>query len=452
MKHIENRGHNGRNHINLPRVEPVVAVYLHNRGDNDEMLGAWEFERFGAEAFPGVKNARLVFLAERLESTHPNRIYIGLGGTVKNPQGYVFDEHTPQGRLQGTCAAMMVAQRLRILEKPGMKELLEETLWCDTQPKVNHTQLANLIKIMHRVKGGGDQEATYLWASAAYDAIVFGKVDERFDLEAAWKDYSLRRGYKKEHNSTQKVSRYIRGSVARRNERVTELAAIASKMRSPVRERWLKEVFRALYLDEVLHMKALAEMKEKPVAVEIQVDSAKARAFFIESDNEYAGKAAKSSIEGPWALIVVRSSIGQYQVVSNPNGGPSVEDFATMVRMAEHKARTGRKVSIVEAMGNGTKECSPEWHLAFERLLLSGSFAHPYNRSLLPMSTIIDIAKSAFSGSGQADWIERYENEPDGASSQSETASRDGWEVVEGTLDLGAVLDGASAAARKTVQ
>ncbi|MBI5134469.1 MAG: hypothetical protein HZA81_03750 [Candidatus Taylorbacteria bacterium] len=452
MKHIENRGHNGRNHTNLSRVEPIVAVYAHNRADNDEMLGTWQFDRFGAEAFPGVKNAKLVFLAEKLETTYPNRIYIGLGGTVKNPQGYVFDEHTPQGRLQGTCAALLVAQRLRVLGKPGMKELLEETLWCDTQPKVGHTQLANLIKIMHRVKGGGDQEATYLWASAAYDAIVFGRTDERFDLEAAWKDYSLHRGYNKAHNSTQKVSRYIRGSVAHKGERVTELAAIASKMRSPVRERWLKEAFRALYLDEVLHMKALAEMKEKPVAVEIDVDSAKARAFFIESDNEYAGKAAKSSIEGPWAIVAIRSSSGQYQVVSNPNGGPSLEDFATMVRMAEHKARTGRKASIVEAMGNGTKECSPEWHLAFERLLLSGSFAHPYNRSLLPMSAIIDIAKSAFSGNGQAEWIERYESSPDGASSVQKTATRDGWEAVVGSLDLGAVLDGASEAAQKATQ
>jgi hypothetical protein len=369
------------------------------------MMGVRQLQLFGEKIFPGVSTAEIVFSDKEVRGDRDDCLYVGVGNGKSD-----FDEHRQDGRLQNECVATLVAKRLGTLNKPGTKELLPEVLRCDTQPKTFATQLANLVKAMHRVKRGSDQHGTYLWAREAIDAIIFRKRNSGTDLRCLWKEFCLEMKVKMEDEATKNVERYVHESFSRRNGFVTELASIVSRMDARVGYRWLWETFSMMLEDARMFLTAVEEMNsDKVTAFDVQTADGIEPAYFIEIDNEHAGRAAASKLTGKATICVVRNTNGHTQIFSNPDMKLPMRNFIALLRMAEFKKWTGKTLLPEKAYGAGTIPECKQWHLPNPSMILNGSLTHPWIApSRLTIGEIQEIARIAFTTTGRDLWIKEY--------------------------------------------
>lgn len=362
------------------------------------------------------ERSEIVFLKKELGRKYPDDVYIGVGGGE-------FDEHRSSGRLQGTCAAMLVAQHLRVSRK--LHELLSEIVYCDTHQKVSTTQLASLVKLAHRVKRGTDEYSTYLWAAAALDAIAFGKADQSIDLRALWSEFAQKAGVDQSEGIGKTVSDMVGRSFGGRRF-VTELASIAMRMERNTLYRWLEETFSMMLRDAEMYLVAQEELRQMAYSFDVHTPIGIEPVCYVESDLEHIPKAMNSHLGGKMAVSIVRTSAGQTMIASGIDR-LALEDMAAMVRMLEFRKRTDKTLSPRDAWGEGTLKTCPEWHLAFPTLLLNGSLSHPdVPSSRLTREDFEDIASHAFTAGGVKVWIDRYM----------------GREVdIAAEIDLGEILD-----------
>lgn len=387
------------------KIKNIVAHY---RSHLDELTGIWLLKGFGEKVFSGVSKAGVVFLEKELEHIYLDDIYVGVGHGE-------FDEHRPSGRLPGTCVAMLVAQRLRICDKAGMTPLLADVLRSDTKGKTSPTQLATLVKKMHRVKGGRDQDKTYRWVEDALNAIVFGDSDMGFDIRIAWDEFLKQDGVI--GLAVKNTEKLIYDAHCRRNTKaVTELVSIGARLSGEVRYQWLGATFRMLIKDAALYLEAIQEIEaiqdtKGYSSFKIEVGETMLPAITMVSDNEHASNVARSVLAGKAEVIVIRTSWGHTIVQSNSDKSEvDLFNFAVMVRMAEYRARTRELLSQKKAEGMATTLECPEWHLAFKNILLNGSLTHPGVRpSRLSLEEVVIIAIHAFNQSARAAWMGEYQ-------------------------------------------
>ena len=386
--------------------QTVEGFAIHCRGHQDEYCGIWEFLTFGRDIIPIVRNSQIHFLKKDWINYPKSVVPIGIGFGE-------YDDHRPTGRLQNTCSALLVGQTLRIANKPGVNELLGEVLWCDTKPKVFPTQLANLIKAKHRIQSGQMEHGTYRWALDAFDAIVFGKYDEKFDIRAAleqfWHDGKWSMQSSANYHAAGEVDNQVNQAYDSRNSFVTGLASIAAMMKMEIRSEWLDTAFKVMIRDAELYGQAITEVNEKATVIEVETENGPEPVYLLKTDNEHITKAAVSTKAGKASIVIVRDFDGHTCVLANPHRGMMLADFTVMVRMAEYEARTGKKLLFSEADGPGTRSVCPEWHLAFGNMLLNGSLTHPdVPASNLSLEKLGEIASSAFTRAKRDAWIARY--------------------------------------------
>lgn len=382
-------------------------MVTHIRPHLDEVVAAWLLITFGEKFFPGVKSAKLVFLEDEPRVYRPDSIYLGLGGKSAPESAIVFDEHRQGGRLQGTCTATLVAEHLRV-RKPEVWDLVRRTLFCDIEQKVSPTELANLTKTRHSVDGGTNNLGVTNWAFDALDAIVFGHEDKSFDLIHAFLHFAERR--KCENVVSEKVWTHIAKAKASQNNEVTELAYIASRMDRRWRGEWLTTTLEAMFRSTELFFGAVEEIRSKRRLDEIQTNSGPDWIMTIETESEFAARAASSALTGKSNVTLIRNSRTRHtQVFSKPTRRIGLSNFGAMIRMAEYRKRTGKLLSWKKAKGEGTVLEVPEWHMVSDTTLLNGSFTHPSVRpSCLTLGEILGIAESAFTSTGVKVWMTDY--------------------------------------------
>jgi hypothetical protein len=373
----------------------------------DEFGGASLLLNFGEALFPGVKTAKLTFLQQEPKHPVPGTIYVGIGDTRLGE----FDEHRSNGpRLENTCAFSLIARRLGVSSKEGVHELLGEILWCDTRPKVFPTQLATLVKVAHRAKTTTDQFGTFLWANDAIKTLIFGRsFDESYDIRQAWKNY-------REDNKVPEIKDleiFMEAAYGRRKTFVTEIAGICARMRPDLRQKWLPATFRMLVRDAELFQEAVKEIADKSEIVEVETDKGPEPMVLIASDNEQVARAASSAKTWKTSIMVIRNSAGLTAIMGNHERGIDLSGLAQMIRMAEWQARTGKKLSLEKARGEGVVQPCDQWCLANKNLLLNGSLTHPkVVPSKLSLDDIKYIASRAFMHTQREAWFLNYQRPP----------------------------------------
>ncbi len=393
-----------KKHINI-----VGNIVGHWRSHQDELLAIWLLRIYGSDVFPGVEHSKIVFLDKDLRQTYDDDIYVGLGGMLEKYRGVVFDEHRENGRIEGTCAAMMVAEHLKLGHMSRLAPLLSEALWCDVNPGVKETRLASIIKVMHRVKQGDDQFGTYRYAAAAFNAIVDGAKDSSFDLRQFWKAFAADRKIDLNSEIYRKINRYVNESFSRRNEHTTELAYIACRMDRSIVKSWLGDTFGVWVKDCESFLKHVDMLKQSNPLIDVQFENGIEPALMMQSDNELANKAVNSAYGGKPAVLVVQRSSGNIQVFADPERGIDLTDMGAMVRMAEYKIRTGKCFTFESARGEGTNRRCRVWHQPNQNTLLNGSLSHPWvSASRLTLEEIQDIVEHAFTETGRKLWFDRY--------------------------------------------
>lgn len=402
----------------------VKNIVTHHRPHLDEMYAIWLLRMFGKSLFPNVENAILVFLKKELEHTYGDDLYVGIGFGQ-------FDEHRPNGRLENTCAAILVAEHLQIPSSPAMTNLLSDVLYCDTSNvNIGEVRLANLIKTMHRVKGGKDEFGTYKYAGVAFHGIVFGQRKLWFDIRVTWKEFVKERNIPTDTKAWSNVNRFINESYGRQNSHITELACIAGCLDDDVRIPWLTETFEMLMEDALEYCRVVEYLKKHNYSIDIDMPWGLEPACLNVCDSELISKALNCESAGKPAIAVIQRSSGHIQIFSDSKRKIDLTDFAAMVRMAEYTKRSGSVFSFESARGEGTKELCEVWHQPNKNTLLNGSLSHPgVEPSILSLGDIEDILIHAFTESRRQLWIAEYEKKGRGDCDTSTEA-----ESLEGLL------------------
>jgi len=382
----------------------VKNIVTHCRPHMDEMLAIWLLRIFGRQQFPGIQDARIVCLKRELDRVYPDDVYVGIGFGR-------FDEHRPDGRLPDTCAAILVAEELKLKHETSLTNLLEDALWCDTKDKdIGEVRLANLIKRMHRVKKGADEFGTYRYAGVAFDAIVSGTRNKHFDIRAAWKEFAQDRKIPTDSKLWANIYRFIGESHGRRNMHITELACIASLIDEDVLIPWLTDTFEMLVADTYDYLQVVEHLRVHNYMIDIQMSHGIEPACLNVSDSELFNKALNSESAGRPALSVIQRSTGHIQVFGDSKRGVDLTDLTAMVRMAEYSKRTGRYFSFESARGEGTKKLCQVWHQPNQNTLLNSSLSHPcVEATVLTLAEIEDILVHAFTQAGREVWLFEYE-------------------------------------------
>jgi hypothetical protein len=389
----------------LKKIE-IESMATHPYFHLDEATAMFQLECFGESRFPGISKAKIEFLTSPPAEMSERTVYVGIGGGM-------FDEHRQGGRLPNTCAAKLVAQYLDLCNRRGLHQLLDEVLTADTTPKVFPSQLGNLIKTMHRVKYGSNQLGTYRWAREALRAIIFsGTVDVSYDLRKIWETHCKSRDFSLDSVKSMTAD-VIHQSFGRRKSLTTELASICQLMDPDIRQTWLPVTLDMLLEDSRLFDQAvkLVESKENLVT-EVQTPRGPEPMMSIESDNEYIHRVASSTRTGKTAITIVRKSNGHTQIFGNPTLKLNFGALAQMLRMAEYRTWTGKKLEAEKALGEGTIPECQQWHLPNTNMVLNGSLSHPEVKpSALSLEEIKEIASNAFTPALREAWLKQYQTE-----------------------------------------
>lgn len=377
-------------------------ISTHFRADLDEEVAISILQNFGKAVFPGVESATISFLQSEPAFANPTTVYVGIGGARLGE----FDEHRPEGRLQNTCAAVLVAQRLGVCEKRGVKDLLHETLLGDTQQRTQPIQLGNLLKMMHRIKSGNDQLRTHLWVTDAIEAIMFSRtLDEDYDIRVAWKNFREDDGVP----VIKSLEDFIAKAHECRKTFVTGLGMICALMDPKMRQRWLQVTFRMLVKDAAMFEEAISEINTKSETFEVLTLGSSYMVTMIQTDNESVGRASSSVRTGKAAITVIRNSRGHTQILSDHKIGLDMRWLKMMIRLAEYRAVTKKPLSEERAWGEGQISECPAWFYPNPNTLLNGSFTHPQVvRSKLTLEEIKEILKSAFHPRKHDEWVQKY--------------------------------------------
>jgi hypothetical protein len=390
---------------------------VHFRAHLDEFVVIWLLFVFAAKMFPAIVKAKIVYLKQKLTRMYEDTVYVGIGGDTPQSErkGLVIDEHTKEGRDEKTCAALICADIIGLRSHPRYNQrigkLLGEVYLCDNRPQPSLTMLSSLVKVFHRVKKGEGQDGTFRWVMDALDAIAFGQEDATFDLTAEWNAYRNEK-YAKDDEIITRAQTHVLDDISRFKSgepKVTCLSFVCRHMKQEVRESWLEKAFDMLVADSALY-EAAHNLRYSTFEVTTDLLN-RYPGVVIESDNEHASHIATSGFFGKAKIAIVRNSLTGHTLVSVD---PKIEDlalhrFAALLRMEEHYKRTKKRLSFKEALGMGTLQARPEWHMAFASSVLNGSLSHIYvDPSKLSLQEIIDIATYAFMEEGVRIWVDRY--------------------------------------------
>lgn len=126
----------------------VKCVVMHKKPHWDEIVAYWLALFIGAEAFPGINDARVEYWDEipnKPSKQLRNEGYLLLGIGF----GDFDDKLREGGRKEKKCTAILMAEALGIEKNPEFEKLLSFSYTADTQPKVSFLDPASVVKMLH---------------------------------------------------------------------------------------------------------------------------------------------------------------------------------------------------------------------------------------------------------------------------------------------------------------
>lgn len=412
---------NGHGHsapiADLPYV--VRLLLLHMLPHLDELVALWIIRKFGLTHFPGVDKAPVKFVervpqmaSDRIEKSGFLCLGLGLGA-----DRWSIDEHRPnlkgRDRLPGQCTATLAAKRVGEDTNPALKRILDEVLWCDTESGVRYSQLAELVKLLHRFYKGNSAEVV-VWLFPALEAIYSQQVlavsaqGDETTVSEFFSEYVSKNG-----NSSESIDKRVVGEIKKRiadsvsnmDRSVTELAHVVRSMqRQGVDQQIVRnfcfKVFEAWQYDQVEFDEAVA-IVDKAVVKHILVKSGSneftLKAIVVRGDSHHLLRAAN------WLgarFVVIQNGRGQVQVFVNTKAPDSItlDTFVGMIRVLETSPGIRKSLVWQKLKTTGAEYVANNWYYFRDaRQLLNGSLTHPaVTPTTLHLDAIVGALEHAF--------------------------------------------------------
>lgn len=377
----------------------------------------------GSTRLPGFTKAKLRPVGENPSLTEDQ---CDKSGMILFGCGYGrYDDHTPTDRKIDSSSTSLVIDDLEVTESATLK-IGREVHWCDVNPGVTSTQLANLVKSFHR----HFPASTHLmieWVGTAFDALreqlSMPFVGEGTEYSALMYFDGLIKSkwFPSKEENTPRIRKLL--TVSAKNSTIhsqdrtyyTELDFIVRAMQRTGKSHaevydWVKTAFICLTKDEILFGQALEEIRKdkNKYTVPIKPENGERpylRFCMLHTDNPMAKAAANFARQ---QIVVIRNSREQVQIFIDKKSGFNLDMVVGMMRWMETPSEIRRQIDFEDmCITNGSMACAP--HLYYDRKvgqILNGTPTHPnVPSSGLASQTIIDIILRAFHPSHTSRWM-----------------------------------------------
>ncbi|MFH0806672.1 MAG: hypothetical protein V1885_03050 [Candidatus Brennerbacteria bacterium] len=151
----------------------INRLVTHVRPHIDEYVGIWLLRKFGAEMFPGVEAAEVIYwnTGGIIPDGRTPEEYEKEGALLIGVGGGRFDEHpsADNGRKEEYCAATLIAEALGFQKDPALQKILTFTLNNDLKGVASPFDLAYLTKLLHE-QYPDDPERVMNWVMMGIEA------------------------------------------------------------------------------------------------------------------------------------------------------------------------------------------------------------------------------------------------------------------------------------------
>jgi len=414
--------HTERNGVETPALKqiPIKLIITHRACHWDEIVAITLLQQYGEKLFPGISRAQIRFV-ENPQDTQESLDAMGV-----LPIGCCFtrfDEHVngASGRIEGECAATLVAKYLGLYERPEFERLLEETYQCDSDKGVGRTEIAELIKVGHRclrrtpeqvLETGKRVVIALLWQEKMHFSAV---ACEKTILQIF--EELVKEGHFSEHGSVQNSMRKLLTRSMQNKERLTELASVVEALyryQQPCNE---EEVMRIVdfYLatmeaDEIAFREEVNRLKNARLKFRIPAvlngKETRLNLLVCKDPNPYTQKAARY-LEAD--LIVCREETRNTQIFANTRvEGLNLSNIVRMIRALElGNSKTPIQWSRLGEAGHYT---GVEWWYYFKKgeQLFNGNITHSAPPTSICLQEIINVLECAFHPKHFKRWCEEH--------------------------------------------
>ena len=220
----------------------VKEIITHKNPDWDSVVSVFLLRQWGRAMFVNIEKAVIRFSEKTVLGTDADHDRDGVV-PVDTGKGR-FSEHCgPTGRLLNKCAAVLVAEFLKIAGRPELARLLEETRNADNKAEGTATSIPTLMKTAYRC--GASQGLVFGWASKMVEAIVR---HQQYQYEAVAGEKTLLQWFQllveedgsvlaKEGKPHDAIVRAIQDSMALKDRRVLELSYVVEALQRTVSDK-----------------------------------------------------------------------------------------------------------------------------------------------------------------------------------------------------------------------
>ncbi len=389
-------------------VAEIERIATHTNPHTDEVFGIWYLRKFGEYHFPGIHSAKIIFLNKDPELSDKEYdavkiLPIGIG------KGR-FDEHKFSGPRKHSATSLIV----RFIANKDKAALLlaTEIHRCDIKSGVRDTQLAEIVKTVHRTKNNGS--ATILkWLLPTFD-VLYEQLRFHYDIadnevgvtgffdkivESKWYEgveertlNSIRRRLQK----SEEITRNCRSSTS--ESTYTEIDYIVRSMQRVGKTpdeiyNWLHFVISCMIDDRKQFVETLIALRNK----EVRFGAGDGlRACFIQGANPTSLRAANHK---RYDVIALRNSIGQHQIfLGSDVKDKNLDVMISVIRWLELSPEDKKKVRFEDLAVAGEHELVKHWYYDPEhRCIFNGSQSRPgVPPSLIQPSIMRKIVANSF--------------------------------------------------------
>lgn len=158
-------------------LRTLRLIVTHRAAHLDEMVAILEILLWGnGRLFQWEEIPTVIFSENEKEalkeySQRSDVYFVGIGSTGRGRKALVSDEHRTTGRLADTCAADLVAKRLKIDREPSLQWLLNEVRKSDVEAGQETLGLGQLLKVVQHYGASGEESQTF-WLNFIQDVVV----------------------------------------------------------------------------------------------------------------------------------------------------------------------------------------------------------------------------------------------------------------------------------------
>lgn len=130
------------------------TIATHHRPHFDEITTIWLFKKFGEAKFPGISQAKIMYVDAGSEPSGDMKEYQweARGILAVGVWGGRFDEHPTlwKEREEGECAATLVAKALGVENDPSLEKILKFVVNNDLKASGSPFDLPYIVKLLHQ--------------------------------------------------------------------------------------------------------------------------------------------------------------------------------------------------------------------------------------------------------------------------------------------------------------